>query len=370
VAAFTPFPVTERNTLKQICNVFFLRAALALVSLSSWAWAQDELTVLTHSSFNVSSEVIEAFTAETGIEVSFVEGGDAGETVNRAILTRDAPLADLLFGVDNNLIARAQAADLFEPYESPLLEGVPERYRFDASGAVTPVTVGFVNFNYDRAWFEAEDLEPPADLEVLTDEAYRGLTVVTSPVSSSPGLAFMLTTLDRFGEDGWLTFWAALRDNDLLVTSGWSDAYYTAFSHYGGDRPLVLSYATSPAAEVYFAEEPLEAPPTANLFCEGCVYRQIEGVGILRGSERREAAERFIDFMLSRSFQEDIPLNMFVYPASTEAALPEVFTRFSKVPSEPEVASVPPEEIEANLDRWLDLWSAVVEQGRDPAMLR
>jgi thiamine transport system substrate-binding protein len=370
VAAFTPFPVTERNTLKQNRREFPWRAALALVSLGGWSWAQDELTVLTHSSFNVSSEVIEAFTEETGIEVSFVEGGDAGETVNRAILTRDAPLADLLFGVDNSLIARAEAADLFEPYESPLLERVPERLRFGTGGTVTPVTVGFVNFNYDRAWFEAEGTEPPTDLEDLTDPAYRGLSVVASPVSSSPGLAFMLTTIDRFGEEGWLTFWAALRDNDLLVTSGWSDAYYTAFSAYGGDRPLVLSYATSPAAEVYFAEEALDEAPTANLFCEGCVYRQIEGVGILRGTERREAAERFVDFMLSESFQEDIPLTMFVYPVSTETALPEVFTRFGEVPSEREVASVPPEEIEANLEGWLDLWSAVVEQGRDPATLR
>jgi thiamine transport system substrate-binding protein len=300
----------------------------------------------------------------------FVEGGDAGETVNRAILTRDAPLADLLFGVDNSLIARAEAADLFEPYESPLLERVPEQYRFGTGGSVTPVTVGFVNFNYDHAWFEAEGVAPPTDLEALTDPAYRSLSVVASPVSSSPGLAFMLTTIERFGEEGWLTFWAALRDNDLLVTSGWSDAYYTDFSPYGGDRPLVLSYATSPAAEVYFAEEALDEAPTANLFCERCVYRQIEGVGILHGTAQREAAERFVDFMLSRSFQEDIPLTMFVYPASAEAALPEVFTRLGEVPGEREVASVPPEEIEANLDRWLDAWTAVVEQGRDPATLR
>lgn len=350
-----------------------VRTALFGLMLSfGWGlgWGQEELTVLTHSSFNVSTEVIEAFTDETGIQVSFVEGGDAGETVNRAILTQGVPLADLLFGVDNNLIARAQAAELFEPYESPLLERVPERYRFDESGSVTPVTVGFVNFNYDRNWFEQESLEPPTDLYDLTDDAYRGLTVVASPVSSSPGLAFMLTTIDRFGEDGWLEYWAELRDNDLLVTSGWSDAYYTAFSQYGGDRPLVLSYATSPAAEVYFAEEPLEDTPTANLFCEGCVYRQIEGIGILRGTEQRAAAEQLIDFMLSRSFQEDIPLNMFVYPATEQAALPEVFERFSDIPTEGEIASLPSDEVEANLDEWLDLWTAVVEQGRDPAELR
>lgn len=341
------------------------------------AWAQPvTLTVLTHSSFDVSEEVVARFTEETGIRVAFVEGGDAGETLNRALLTQGNPLADLLFGVDNNLIARAQAADLFEPYESPRLERVPERYRFDETGAVTPVTVGFVNFNLDLAWFEEEGLALPGDITELADELYRGLTVVANPATSSPGLAFMLATLDRFGEGGegdWLEFWAALRDNDLLVTSGWSEAYYTAFSRYGGDRPVVLSYATSPAAEVFFADgaaSEADEAPTGNLFCEACVYRQVEGVGILRGTRNREAAEAFVDFMLSESFQEDIPLTMFVYPASEEAALPEVFERFAERPAEEEVATVAPAELEAELERWLDLWTAVVLQGRDPADVR
>lgn len=330
----------------------------------------ESLTVLTHGSFNISSEIIEAFREETGIEVSFVEGGDAGETVNRAILTRDHPVADLLFGVDNSLIARALEADLFEPYQSPMLEHVPDDYIFDDEGRVTPVDVGFVNFNVDKAWFESEGLEPPQDISDLTGEAYRGLTVVMNPASSSPGLAFMLTTLDRFGEEGWLEYWADLRDNDLLVSDGWSDAYYTSFSMYGGDRPIVLSYASSPAAEVYFAEEALEDAPTGNLFCERCVYRQIEAVGILWGSENREAAEQFIDYMLSLEFQEDIPLNMWVYPVRQDAALPEVFEDFAQLPDPEHIAEIPSAEIEANLRSWLDLWTRVVEQGQDPAALR
>ncbi|MDQ3460043.1 MAG: thiamine ABC transporter substrate-binding protein [Deinococcota bacterium] len=365
--------------MTQVMSKVLLLGALALSLTWSPAWAQEAgtLTVLTHGSFNVSAEVIAEFTEETGIAVSFVEGGDAGETLNRAILTRDNPLADLLFGVDNNLIARALEADLFEPYQSPMLRVVPERYRFDDTHSATPVTVGFVNFNVDRAWFEEDGQEIPSDIAELTEEAYRGLTVVTNPATSSPGLAFMLATIDRFGEageaageDDWLEFWADLRDNDLLVTSGWTEAYYTAFSSYGGDRPVVLSYATSPAAEIFFADEALDEAPTGNLFCEGCVYRQIEGVGILRGTQNREAAERFIDFMLSRAFQEDIPLTMFVYPVSEEATLPEVFERFGQLPAEEEIATVASAEIETNLETWLDLWTAVVVQGRDPAELR
>lgn len=337
---------------------------LMLLTLSV-SYAQETLTVLTHNSFTVSQDVINAFTEETGVEVRFLEAGDAGEMLNRAILTKARPLGDVLFGVDNNLIARAAAEDLFEPYRSPLLENVPEVYQFSEGDLVTPIDVGFVNFNYDKAWFEERDLEPPTSLTDLTDPTYRGLTVVQNPATSSPGLAFMLTTIDRFGE-GWLEYWAALRDNDLAVTDGWEDAYYTTFTKYGGDRPIVLSYATSPAAEVVFAETELDDAPTGNLFCETCVYRQIEGVGILRGTDNREAAERFIDYMLSASFQEDIPLNMFVHPANREAAIPEVFEQYAPVPNETQVANVPSERLEANLTTWLDAWTQVVQQGREP----
>jgi thiamine transport system substrate-binding protein len=341
--------------------------AASLILLAGVSLAQT-VTVLTHSSFNISEEVIAEFTRETGIRVEFLEGGDAGETVNRAILTRERPLADLLFGVDNSLIARALEAELFEPYLSPALEVVPEAYLFDSEGYVTPIDVGFVNFNYDRAYFEAHDLAPPQDLTDLTREAYRGLTVVSNPATSSPGLAFMLATIARFGEEGeysWLRFWRDLRDNDLAVADGWSAAYYTFFSRYGGDRPIVLSYASSPAAEVYFAGEELDEAPTANLFCDKCVYRQIEAVGILRGTQQREAAERLIDFMLSRRFQEDIPLNMWVYPVSREAALPEVFA-FAELPEEAHVAEIPSRDIETHLPRWLSEWTRVVEQGQEP----
>lgn len=327
------------------------------------------LTILTHDSFTISEEVLETFTAETGIELELIQGGDAGETVNRAILTKARPLADLLFGVDNSLIARAKAADIFEPYKSPLLQYVPETYIFDETHQVTPIDVGFVNFNYDKAWFAERELEPPSNLRQLTEEAYRGLTVVPNPATSSPGLAFMLTTIDKFG-DQWLEYWAALRDNDLLVTNGWSNAYYNSFSLYGGERPIVLSYATSPAAEVIFAEKELSEAPTGNLFCDECVYRQIEAVGILKGTDNREAAERFIDYMLSVRFQEDIPLNMFVYPVNEQATIPEVFEQFAPLPSAEQIAEVPSETIQANLATWLKQWTEVVLQGREPADVR
>ena len=344
-----------------------LRFFVLFFFLLSVANAQT-LTVLTHNSFTVPDEVIAAFTEETGIQLEFVGGGDAGESVNRAILTKNNPLADVLYGVDNNLIARAANEGIFEPYESPALSAVPNEYLF-ADNLVTPIDVGYVNFNYDKAYFAENEVAVPETVEQLTEEAYRGLTVVENPASSSPGLAFMLATIAKFG-DGWLDYWAALRDNDLQVTDGWEGAYYTSFTQYGGDRPIVLSYATSPAAEVVFSEQALDDAPTANLFCEACVYRQVEAAGILKGTDNVEAAQRFIDFMLSERFQEAIPLNMYVYPVVDSAALPDIFKQYAQTPTPEQIATLPSEEVEANLSDWLDAWTQVVQQGREPSEVR
>ncbi len=315
------------------------------------------LRVLTHDSFVVSEAIITAFTAETGIKLEFLPAGDAGEVVNRAILTKDNPLADVLYGIDNSLLARALNEDIFIPYESPELANVTDRFEFDPTHSVTPVDVGYINFNLDKAYFVENNLALPTDITDLTSEPYKALTVVQNPATSSPGLGFMLTTIARFGEEGdytWLDYWRDLRGNEVQVSSGWSEAYYTSFTRYGGDKPIVLSYATSPSAE---------GGATVNLFCEYCAYEQIEAVGILKGSKNTEAAQQFIDFMLSADFQNDVPENMFVYPV-IDGSLPETFEQFAATPSQEQIARLPSDVIEANLQRWLKEWIAVVEQGQ------
>jgi thiamine transport system substrate-binding protein len=347
--------------------VRYLLLVALLFLLLSFSFSQM-LTVLTHDSFAISQEVIDDFTNQTGIEVKFLQAGDAGEVVNRAILTKQRPLADVLYGIDNSLLARALSEDIFLPYQSPLLESVNPRYIFDTSYSVTPIDVGYVNFNVDDAYFADKNLEPPVDIIQLTEEDYKGLAVVANPTTSSPGLAFMLATIARFGETGdytWLHYWADLRDNDVSVVAGWNEAYYTAFTRYGGDRPVVLSYATSPAAEVIFSETPVSEPPTSNLLCKQCSFEQIEAVGILKGTKNLEAAQQFIDFMLSKTFQADITPNMFVYPVLEDTPLPEAFS-FSPIPDEEQTASLPSDYIEKNLKGWLKAWSEVVEQSKSP----
>ena len=315
------------------------------------------LRLLTHDSFDVSTAVLEGFEAETGITVEVIPTGDAGTALNQAILTQDSPQGDLLFGVDNTFLSRALDAELFQPYRSPRLEVVPERYQLDPEHRATPIDVGDVCLNYDVAWFEEEGLPVPQDLDDLVDEAYRGLLAVQNPATSSPGLAFLLATIERFGEDDYLGFWEALRANDVVVTDGWSEAYYSEFSAASdGDRPLVVSYASSPPAEVFFADpEPDEAPTGV---IEASCFRQIEFVGILATTEHPEAAQQLVDFMLSPSFQEDIPLRMFVFPVVEDAELPEVFVEHASLPEDP--FELDPAVIGENRETWIDAWTRTV----------
>jgi thiamine transport system substrate-binding protein len=274
--------------------------------------------------------------------------------VNQALLTAGNPVADVLFGVDTTLLSRALAGDVFVPYVSPAIGLIPEAFIVD--DRVTPIDFGDVCLNYDRTAFG--ELPPPATLHDLADPRYAGMLVVEDPSISSPGLAFLLATVAEFGEEGeytWKDYWTDLRANDVLVASDWGTAYYGHFSGAGdGDRPVVVSYASSPGAELVFTDPPPAEPSTATL-TSGC-FRQVEYAGILRGTTRRGAAEELIDFLLTREFQEDVPGSMFVYPVRPDAALP---VWLGEAPPPP-AATVEPARIEANRERWLAEWTRLV----------
>jgi len=330
------------------------------------ASAQEEnrLVVLTHDSFAMTEEVLEAFEEQTGVSVGILRSGDAGQMVNQAILSKNNPLGDLLYGVDNTFLSRALEAEIFAAYESPALEYVREEFIPDDTFRVTPVDYGDVCLNYDIASFEESELELPSSLRDLTEEAYRGLLVAENPATSSPGLAFLLATIAEFGDDGdytYLDYWQDLEANDLLVVDGWTDAYYGEFKVTGrgsGSRPMVVSYASSPPAEVYFSEEPDAGAITGAIVGDNMCFRQIEYVGILAGGTNEEAARQFVDFMLSPAFQEALPLNMFVFPVREDITLPEVFAEHALIPEHP--AYVDPAAIEANREVWIQAWMEVM----------
>jgi thiamine transport system substrate-binding protein len=332
--------------------------------LTGLAGAQTTLTVITHDSFDVDKKLVAGFEAANNARVRFVKGGDAGELLNRLILTRRAPVADVVYGLDNSLLARARSADLLQPYRSPALAGVPAAYRLDDAGLLNTVDYGHVAFNYDRAWFQKAGLALPRTLDDLKSPTYARLTVVESPATSSPGLAFLLATVNHYGEaDAW-SWWKTARQNGLKVTRGWNDAYYKEFSRNGGRYPIVLSYASSPAAEVYYADgyDPKKLPPqapTANLFLPGSTWLQLEGVGILKGTKQPALARKFVDFMLGRDVQADIPTRMWIYPAVGGTPLDPVF-RFA---AQPELSPVRP-NLTANSQRLVDAWVTNVLRAR------
>ncbi len=320
------------------------------------------LTVMTHDSFDVGEEVVAVFQESCRCEVQFLRSGDTGLMLNQALLSKENPLADVIYGVDNTFLSRALEGDILEPYPSPALAELPGDLKLDPEFRMLPVDYGDVCLNYDKGWFEEHDLAPPQDLPDLVLPEYEGLTVVESPATSSPGLAFLLATVGRFGQTGgytYLDFWTDLRANDVMVTDGWEDAYWGSFTYASdGDRPIVVSYASSPPVEVYFAEEPFEEAPTGVVAADGSCFRQVEFVGILKGTQNRDLAEQWIDFMLGTTFQEDIPLKMFVFPANPNAKLPEVFARFAEIPEHP--VTVDPEAIEANRKSWIEAWADTV----------
>jgi thiamine transport system substrate-binding protein len=315
---------------------------------------------MTHDSFSVSEEVVAAFETANNAKVTFLQSGDAGSVLNKAILTKDAPLADVLFGVDNTFLSRALEAEIFESYTSPELANIPDAFKLDPSNSALPNDYGDVCINYDKTYFADNSLAVPQSLEDLTKPEYANLLVVENPATSSTGLAFLLATIAHFGEDGYLTYWSDLKATGVVVVDGWETAYYNNFSASSGrgPQPMVVSYGSSPAAEVIFADPPIDDAPTASILGPDTCFRQIEFVGILKGTQNRPLAEKFVDFMLSKQFQEDVPLQMFVYPVNSTAVLPEVFTKYSQAPEQ--AASLASDVIASNRDQWIQEWTDAV----------
>ena len=342
---------------RNLLTFFVIAAAVSTIG----AQGADTVVLVTHDSFAVSEATLEAFENESGLTVDILRAGDAGRMVNQAILTKNNPLGDILFGIDNTFLSRALNAEIFEPYQAPRLGQIAAEFIPDDSGRVTPIDFGDVCLNYDIGYFEEHDLALPSSLRALTEPAYAGLLVVENPATSSPGLAFLLATIAEFDTVGaydYLDFWRDLRANGVLVVDGWTEAYYGEFSAPGrdtGTRPLVVSYASSPPAEVLFSPDPDEGPFTGAITGDNMCFRQVEYAGVLVNASHAEGARQLIDFMLSPVFQSDIPLNMFVFPVIETVELPPLFQELAEIPQMP--ARLDYDRIEANREVWIQAWS-------------
>lgn len=328
--------------LTRILIVSFLVVITSACSSSSSNTSTDatpnEVTLLAYNAFTPQEGIFDAFTAATGAKVKVVTGGDSGVLVSKAILTAGTPEGDVLWGLDNTLLSRAQKAELLISYE--------------------PVDYGDICVNYDKQWFASRNIALPKSLEDLANPTYKNLLVTQDPVASSPGLGFLLGTIAHFGADNWQGYWKSLKTNGVRIASDWTTAYTIDFSGSSGKGkyPLVVSYGSSPPAEVLYAEKPIDTPPTA-VIASTC-FRQTEYVGALRGTRNPNNAKLLISYLLDVPFQESMPLSLFVFPTNQKASLPDLFTKFAVAPKNP--LTLDPANIEKNRDAWLNSWRDII----------
>lgn len=335
----TPFLDAKGNEMKKLmlagCVVLAAGQAVQAQMAQVQSAQVQTLTVITHDSFDLDKKLIAGFEAANHAKVRFIRGGDAGEMLNKLILTKAAPIADVVYGLDNTLLPRAEAAGLLSPYTSPATAKVAAQDRLGP--LLSTVDIGYVALNYDKAYFAKAGLKLPTTLDELKTAPYAKLTVVESPATSSTGSAFYLATVQALGADGAIAWWKTARHNGMNITRGWSQAYNQEFSLYGGKYPIVLSYASSPAAEVAYSKTKLSASPTGNLLLPGSTFKQLEGVGVMKGSQQPALARKFVDFMLSGPVQADFPNRMWVYPSVPGTKLDPVWQFAQK----PEVRAAP-----------------------------
>ena len=322
------------------------------VCLAAPVWAQTELRVAVHDSFSLPKPLLQQFEQQNNIKLSVIKGGDSGELLNKLILTRAKPIADVVYGLDNVSVYKAQKAGILaanQPKVGAATVNLPHAVSVD---------YGYVVLNYDKAWFAKNKRPLPRTLADLTQPQYKDLLVVPSPATSSPGLAFLMANIAGLGEQQAFDWWAKMRANGVKVSKGWSDAYYNEFSQNGGSRPLVVSYASSPAAEVFFSKgKYTNDSPTGNLFLKGGVFQQVEGAAVLAGTNRGAEAAKFIQFLRSPAVQKAIPTEMWVYPVVNNVPLDPVY-RFAQVPKSHD--SLPAATLSQKQQQWVSRWSRTV----------
>lgn len=348
---------SPRSLVAGVLPALLVAPALAGCSLvggdDDTADGERTLVLLTHQSFSLPEDLLADFEAAHDVELEIRQPGDAGAVVTEVALNPDDAGADVIFGVDNTLASRLLDVDAVVEYDGELPAGA-DAYALDDPRLV-PIDTGDVCVNVDTGWFADRGIVEPTSLEDLLDPTYEELFVTPGPVDSSPGLAFLLATVAEYGADGWQEYWQGLVDNGTEVVAGWEDAYYGSFTAGGesGQRPIVLSYASSPAFTV--TED--GSATTTRALLDTC-FAQTEFAGVLQGADEPGLAQELVTWLLSPEVQAALPDSMYVYPVRDDVALPEAWAEFAPLPEE--TRSLPPAEIAENREAWIGEWRDLV----------
>lgn len=330
----------------------WLTAILCLM-LSWGAQAQTEVRLAVHNAFSIPKELITQFERENNAKLVVVKVGSGNEMINKLILTRNNPIADVVYGVDNINVMKGKKFNLFaatQPASRAVNATLPE---------TVAVNYGYITINYDKAWFQKHGKALPKSLAELASPAYRNLLVMPSPATSSVGLAFLLANIADMGEEATFQWWKKMRENGVKITKGWSEAYYTDFTLNGGSRPMVLSYSTSPAAEIYFSKGKYKTPPSGDLRFKGAVFRHVEGVAVLNKAKQPVLAAKLVQFLQSNRVQSAVQTSMWVYPAVKGVPLSKYFSHVNVPPIASQLNSA---NIAAKQQNWVSRWVRVVQR--------
>jgi thiamine transport system substrate-binding protein len=330
----------------------WLIGALCMLA-AVWAQAQTEVRLAVHDSFALPKSILAKFEQDNEVKLTLIKVGSGNEMLNKLILTRAKPIADAVYGLDNSNISKAQQFKLFsasQPASRAVSVDLPQ---------ALAVNYGYITINYDKAWFRKHNKPLPRSLEELASPAYKDLLVVPSPATSTVGLGFLLANIGGLGEQGTWQWWAKMRQNGVKVAKGWSEAYYTDFTLNGGSRPMVVSYASSPVAEVYYGKGKYQTPPTGDLRFKGAVFRQIEGAAVLNNASQPALAAKLVQYLQSNQVQSAIPMSMWVYPAVKGVTLPAVYRHVS-IPTT--VAQPSMADMAAKQQSWVKQWVKVVQR--------
>ena len=346
------------NIFKKSLQSSLVLAAVCAATFFSVSATAKDLRVIVHSSFDLPKPLLAKFESEAGVKLKIVKGGDSGEMLNKLILTKKAPIADVVYGIDNAQVIKAKAADVLDAYNgSALSKEAQGDSKAEFAGMAVAVDYGFVTLNYDKATVAKRGTPLPKSLEELTQPAYKKWLVVENPATSGPGYAFLLATIAHMGEEKAFEWWKSMRGNGMKVAKGWTEAYYTDFSRNGGAYPIVVSYASSPAAEVFYSKEKLTDSPTASLFLPGAVFKQVEGVALIKGGKQRAEAEKFLEFMRSNDVQEAMQTTMWMFPMQATTKRADVM---KYAPEPAKFDSMPAAVIAEKGAGWISRWTKTV----------
>lgn len=339
-------------------------AALVALGLTGCSAASDgeqtgtgegtEVTIVVNDSF--PAEDFEKVASEaTGYTVKAVTTGDGQDLSTKLALTSGAPLADMFYGVDGYAASRVVDAGVLDDIRPQGASEDFEKFAFSADVPLTPIDQAAVCVNIDPAWFAEKGIAEPATYDDLADPKYKGLSAVIDPAGSTTGLAFLVGTVENFGEDGFADYWKKLAANDVRIEQGWDEAYNVQFTQGGGDgtRPITVSYDTSPA---YTVNE--EGTETSTKALPDTCTSLVMYAGVLKGNKNPEGAQAVLDFMASPEYQETLPETVYGNPIDSSVSVPEDWSKF--VIDTPNRHDLPLDEVSANREAWIEQWASAV----------